>query len=59
MEILKKNTLFEIFIVVQKFNFDFLVVLDFLPVDNFDFTRKIVIKDLGEKLVKALGVCQN
>ena len=54
MEILKKNTLFEIFIVVQKFNFDFLVVLDFLPVDNFDFTRKIVIKNLGEKLVKML-----
>ena len=52
MEILKKNTLFEIFIVVQKFNFDFLVVLDFLPVDNFDFTRKIVIKNLDEKLVK-------
>ena len=54
MEILKKNTLFEIFIVVQKFNFDFLVVLDFLPVDNFDFTRTIVIKNLGEKLVKML-----
>ena len=54
MEILKKNTLFEIFIVVQKFNFDFLVVLDFLPVDNFDFTRKIVIKNLDEKLVKML-----
>jgi len=28
------------------------VVLDFLAVDNFDFTRKIVIKNLGEKLVK-------
>ena len=57
MEILKKNTLFEIFIVVQKFNFDFLVVLDFLPVDNFDFTRKIVKKIYGEKLVKMLGIC--
>ena len=28
------------------------VVLDFLAVDNFDFTRKIVKKNLGEKLVK-------
>ena len=51
------STLFEIFIFVQKFNFDFprkfsiflgwktrenVVVLDFLAVDNFDFTRKIV-----------------
>ena len=59
---------------VQKFNFDFpwklsiflgwksrenVVVLDFLAVDNFDFTRKIVKKNLGEKLVKMLGVCQN
>ena len=36
------------------------VVLDFLAVDNFDFTRKIVKKkNLGEKLVKMLGVCQN
>ena len=26
------------------------VVLDFLAVDNFDFTRKIVKKVLGEKL---------
>ena len=25
------------------------VVLDFLAVDNFDFTRKIVKKNLGEK----------
>ena len=48
---------------VQKFNFDFLrklsifggektredvVVLDFLAVDNFDFTRKIVKNNLGE-----------
>ena len=31
------------------------VVLDFLAVDNFDFTRKIVKKILGEKLVKMLG----
>ena len=29
-------------------------VLDFLAVDNFDFTRKIVKKKLGEKLVKML-----
>ena len=28
------------------------MVLDFLAVDNFDFTRKIVKKILGEKLVK-------
>ena len=35
------------------------VVLDFLAVDNFDFTRKIVRKNLGEKLVKMLGFCQN
>ena len=32
------------------------MVLDFLVVDNFDFTRKIVKKNLGEKLVKMLGV---
>ena len=59
---------------VQKFYFDFprklsifwglktretVVVLDFLAVDNFDFTRKIVKKNLGEKLVKMLGFCQN
>ena len=35
------------------------MVLDFLAVDNFDFTRKIVKKKLGEKLVKMLGFCQN
>ena len=35
------------------------VILDFLAVDNFDFTRKIVKKDFGEKLVKMLGICQN
>ena len=34
------------------------MVLDFLTVDNFDFTRKIV-KNLGEKLVKMFGFCQN
>ena len=32
-------------------------VLDFLAVDNFDFTRKIVKKILSEKLVKMLGIC--
>ena len=35
------------------------MVLDFLAVDNFDFTRKIVKKNLGGKLVKMLGFCQN
>ena len=30
------------------------MVLDFLAVDNFDFTRKIVKKKLGEKLEKML-----
>ena len=35
------------------------VVLDFLAVDNFDFTRKIDKKKLGEKLVKMLVFCQN
>ena len=35
------------------------MVLDFLAVDNFDFTIKIVKKKLGEKLVKMLGFCQN
>ena len=35
------------------------VVLGFLAVDNFHFTRKIVKKKLGEKLAKMLGVCQN
>ena len=34
-------------------------VLDFLAVDNFDFTRKIAQKKLCEKLVKMLGFCQN
>ena len=32
-------------------------VLDFLAVDNFDFTRKIVKKILGKKLSKMLGIC--
>ena len=35
------------------------MVLDILAVDNFDFTRKIVKKILGEKLVKMFGFCQN
>ena len=35
------------------------MVLGFLAVDNFDFTRKIVKKNLGEKLVKMLRFCQN
>ena len=30
------------------------VVLDFLAVENFDFTRKIVKKNLGKKFVKML-----
>ena len=57
---------------VQKFNFHFpgtivelfwvktrenAAVLDFLAADNFDFTRKIVKKNLDEKLVKLLGIC--
>ena len=68
------STLFEIFIFCPKIQLwfpekivDFLgwktreivVVLDFLSVDNFDFTRKIVKKLLGEKLVKMLRFCQN
>ena len=59
---------------VQKFNFDFfkklsiffgwktrenVVILDFLAVDNFYFTRKIVKKNLGGKLMKMFGFCQN
>ncbi len=55
---------------VQKFNFDFprklsifwgwktrenVVFLDFLAVDNFDFTRKIVEKNLGENSWKCCG----
>ena len=56
--------MFEIFIFCPKFNFDFprklsilfgrrtrenVVGLDYLAVDNFDFTRKIVKKNLDEK----------
>ena len=68
-----QNTLFEIFIFCpknwlwfpEKF-FDFsgwktrenVVVWDFLAVDSFDFTRKIVKKILDEKLVKMLEFCQ-
>ena len=33
---------------------EIVVVFDFLFVDSFDFTRKIVKKSLGEKLVKML-----
>ena len=62
-------TLFEIFIFCSKIQLWFpekivdylgwktrenVVVLDFLAVDNFDFTRKIVKKNLDEKLVKML-----
>ena len=32
-------------------------VLDFLAVDNFDFTRKIVKIFLSEKLVEMLEIC--
>ena len=64
------RTLFEIFIFCPKIqlwfpeNFvDFfrwktrenVLVLDFLALDNFDFTRKIAKKNFGEKLVKMLG----
>ena len=35
------------------------MVLGFLAVDNFEITRKIVKKNLGEKLVKMLRFCQN
>ena len=56
---------------VQKFNFDFprklsiffwwktrenVVVLDFLAVDNFDFTKKIVKKNLSENSWKCWGL---
>ena len=68
------NTLFQFFIFCPKIQLwfpekivDFLgwktrenvVVLHFLAVDNFDFTRKIVKKNSGEKLVKMLGFCPN
>ena len=67
------STLFEIFIFCPKIQLWFpekivdffwwktrenVVVLVFLAVDNFDFTRKIVKKIVGEKLVKLLGFCQ-
>ena len=65
-------TLFEIFMFCPKINFDFprkivelflvktrenAAVLEFLAVDNFDFTRKLSKKILGEKLVKMMGIC--
>ena len=31
----------------------------FLAVEEFNFTKKINKKNLGEKLVKMLGFCQN
>ena len=54
-------TLFEIFIFCPKIQLlggktrENVVVLDILAIDNFDFTRKIVKKFLGGKLVKMLG----
>ena len=49
-----RYTLFKIFIFCPKIQLwktrENVVVLDFLAVDNFDFTRKIVKKNLGEKL---------
>ena len=74
LNFLAKNTLFEIFIFCPKIQLWFpvkivdffgrktrenVVLMDFLAVDNFDFTRKIVKKNLCEKLVKSLGFCQN
>ena len=65
------DTLFEIFIFCPKIQLwfpekivDFLgwktrenvAVLDFLAIDNFDFTRKIFKKILGENLVKIMGI---
>ena len=51
------------FFFVQKFNLDFprklSIFLDFLAVDNIDFTRKIVKKNWVKKLVKMLVFCQN
>ena len=32
------------------------MVLDFLAVDNFDLTRKIVKKNLGDKTCENVGV---
>ena len=62
---LSKNILFEIFIFCPKILLWYpekivnfygwkCCGLDFLAVDNFDFSRKIVKKNLGEKLVKML-----
>ena len=67
-----KHTVRNFFFFVKKFNFDFqrkivellwvktrenaAAVLDFLAVDNVDFTRKMVKKKLGEKLVKMLAI---
>ena len=71
---MKNTTLFKIFIFWPKIQLWFpdkwsifigwktredVVVLDFLAVDNFNFTRKIVKKILGKKLMKMLGFCQN
>ena len=65
-----RHTVRNLHFLSKKFNFDFLrklsiflgekprenvVVLGFLAVDNFDFTRKIAKNNLGEKLVKMLG----
>ena len=38
-------------------NREIAAVLDFLAVGNFDLTRKIVKKNLGEKLVELFGIC--
>ena len=35
------------------------MILDFLAVDNFDYTIKIIKKKFGETLVKMLGFCRN
>ena len=63
------STLFEIFIFCPKIQLLFpekiveflgwktrenVMILDFLAVDNFDFTKKIVKKILDEKLMKML-----
>ena len=74
IELFSTYTLFEIFIFCPKIQLWFpekivhffgwktrenVLVLDFLAVDNFDFTRKIVKKILGLKLVKLLEPYQN
>ena len=68
------HTLFEIFIFCPKIQLWFpekivdffgwktrenVVVLDLLAADNFDFTRRIVKKNLGENFVKMLGFWKN